>query len=188
MSKKPTKGGYYEVGFRKPPLATRFAKGKSGWPQGRPRSKPGAQESVFDVIFEKRLVIPHGGQTREVTVDEGLQHALLKDAFAGNKLATREVMKMITRRERARAAAAPPPPAPTLQLSPDPDNANEALVLLGIAEASEEHGRPHLKLLPWAVQAALNRRGGANISPEKLSHVRNRMVDPDSVKWPKARG
>jgi uncharacterized protein DUF5681 len=35
----PKETGDYEVGYGKPPLHTRFQKGKSGNPKGRPRGK-----------------------------------------------------------------------------------------------------------------------------------------------------
>ena len=45
-----------------------------------------------------------GGKAREVTVDEALQHKTYQQAIAGNRMASREVLKMIAKREKALAA------------------------------------------------------------------------------------
>ena len=46
-------GDPYEVGFGKPPERTRFKKGRSGNPKGRPRKKP-------DLYSELTKVVQHG--------------------------------------------------------------------------------------------------------------------------------
>ena len=163
----PTGEGEHAIGYRKPPRANQFVKGQSGNPSGRPKGKSkSARPSSFAIILDRTLTIERDGRAREVTVEEALQHKLLQDALAGDRSAERQVMKMIMRREKARAAMSPPPSPPQLLIeSDDPDNANEALVILGIAQASQLDGHPRLKLLPWAVQAALDRRRRPNLEP-----------------------
>ncbi len=38
--KGPSPGGDYDIGYKKPPQATRFKPGQSGNPKGRPRERP----------------------------------------------------------------------------------------------------------------------------------------------------
>lgn len=39
MAKRATKGPAFKVGYRKPPVETRFKPGQSGNPRGRPRAE-----------------------------------------------------------------------------------------------------------------------------------------------------
>ena len=92
----------------KPPASTRFRKGQSGNPRGRPKkTKPDPQSSAFDVVIDRTLTIVQGGVPREVTVDEALQHQTYQNAIAGNRPARREVLKMIAKREKAITEKAP---------------------------------------------------------------------------------
>ena len=88
-------------GNRQPPAATRFRKGQSGNPQGRPRKKIEVRTSAFDIVIDRTLTIMQGGVPRDVTIDETLQHKTYQDAIAGNRAARREVLKMIAEREKA---------------------------------------------------------------------------------------
>ncbi len=180
----------YEVGYRKPPAANRFSKGRSGNPTGRPKGADRqTNTSAFELILDKTLTVDRNGRQVEITLDEALQHKLLQDALAGNRPARREVMKMLLRRERALAASAPLPPPATLRVEPhDPDNADEALTLLGVAAADPYYGHPALKLQAWAVQAALNRRRRPRLSRQDLSDVKSRTLNPEEVKWPSDEG
>ena len=71
-----------------PPASTRFRKGQSGNPRGRPRKKPDPRPSAFDVVIDRMLTIVQGGEQREVTVDEALQHKTYQNAIAGNRAAS----------------------------------------------------------------------------------------------------
>ena len=55
-----------EVGYRKPPKATRFRKGQSGNPKGRPKGKPNAAAAILRALGAK-LVINDHGRRRKVT-------------------------------------------------------------------------------------------------------------------------
>ncbi len=88
------------VGPGRPPIGSRFQKGKSGNPKGRPKSRTEKTTSAFDIVIDKTLTVTQGGVPREVTADEALQHRIYHDAIAGNRAARREVLKMIAQRER----------------------------------------------------------------------------------------
>lgn len=178
----------------KPPGSTRFRKGQSGNPRGRPRKKPDTRTSAFDVVIDKRLTIVQGGVQREVTVDEALQHKTYQDAIAGNRPARREVLKMIARREKVITARAPAPIAIKVEMeSEDPTNADEALLILGIArrdprwtEPVAPEKRERLLLEPWAVMAALSRRAARRLDKKEINEARRCTHDADTVRWPAA--
>jgi hypothetical protein len=186
-----------------PPEHSRFKKGQSGNPNGRPRKVKAAPASgsPFDIVFDRTLTIRAGGEAREVDVEEALLHKTLQDALAGNRPARRKIMAMIARREAVRArrgvrAKTTGTPLPWKVEHADPFEPNEAMLILGIARhdpASESpssymksDGGDRLLLEPWAVQAALaRRRGGSILEPKQIADI-NRCTDkPARLRWPR---
>jgi hypothetical protein len=179
-----------KTGRGSPPTSTRFRKGESGNPKGRPRRQRSSSPSAFDIIIDRVLTVNQGGRARELTVDEALQHKAYQEALAGSRSARREVLKMIRRREKALAAQQPPSsPVEVLIEGPDPANANEALLILEIASPDpapdDVQGKyQHLLLEPWAVRAALRRRRRVRLGEEDLSEIRRCTRDAASLHWP----
>ncbi len=179
-----------------PPVSTRFRKGQSGNPRGRPKKQPVARPSAFDIVFDRTLTTIQGGKLRKLTVEEALLLKTYRDAVAGDHAAQREVLKMILKREKALAAKAPPVnPVEVLEEGPDPKNADEAMLILGICRRdgspkpprqawTEE--REHLLLETWAVKAALDRRGCRKLKSSELDEARRCTHAADTVRWPKA--
>jgi hypothetical protein len=170
-----------------------FSKGRSGNPGGRPTASPAPQSSAFDIVAEKTLTVAHHGIAREITVEEALQQRTYQDALAGKRMAQRDVLKWIAKREAWLMKHGPKAsrPAITRHISPDPDNADAALLLLGIAApnpARAEFGKDRAQLLlePWAVQAALRRRrGGHRLADRERDEIRRCTRDPDCLRWPR---
>lgn len=183
MTRKPPEKPDYEVGRNRPPKSHRFVKGQSGNPGGRPRG--GSQKrSVFDIMFERTVIIEQNGRSREASVEEALEQSVLQMAFKGNRAAGRKILKMMQAWEDVRQQLSPATPAIRCRTQDDPDNANPALIALGIAEQSQINHDPGLKLLPWGVQAAVDRRP-RKFSAQDLAHVKARMLHPELVRWPK---
>jgi len=170
-----------------------FPKGRSGNPEGRPTSSRTSRASAFEVIVDKTLIVDDRGGTREITVEEALQQRTYRDALAGKRMAMREVVKWIRKREAWLAEHMPKASRHdfVLRLTDDPDNADTALLLLGIAAHKPdraEWGRDRAQLLlePWAVQAALRRRrGGHRLTDKEREEIRRCTRDPDSLRWPR---
>ena len=175
-----------------PPVSTRFRKGQSGNPRGRPRKQHKIQSSAFDVVIDRTLTIVQGGRSREVTVDEALQHKTYQDAIAGNRAARREVLKMIAKREKAITKRAPrPKPLEVLTETEDPTNADEALLILGIAcrdlrLSDHPAEREQLLLEPWAVEAALSRRAARRMNRQEIEDAQRCTRDAETLRWPDA--
>ncbi|WP_091737817.1 DUF5681 domain-containing protein [Phenylobacterium immobile] len=165
--------------------SSRFQKGHSGNPKGRPKAKPEERVSAFDIVIDRTLTVVQGGQERELTVEEALQLKTYQDAIGGSRLAQREILKMIRKREQAMSARQPVRSGVTLRAqTDDPRNADQAMVLLGIANADNDPV-PGLKLQGWAVQAALTRRGRRALWVKELAEVRRCVQNPEEIKWPR---
>lgn len=86
-------GDPYEVGFAKPPVKTRFRKGLSGNPNGRPRKKPDLYTELTRVLNEAVTVTIEGEQQR-VTVQQALLLRLRDQALRGEIWAGKLVQKV----------------------------------------------------------------------------------------------
>jgi hypothetical protein len=170
-----------------------FSKGSSPNPGGRPTGSRAPKPSAFEGLVEKTLTVTDHGGTREIGIEEALQQRTYQDALAGKRMAIREVVKWIIKRNAWLAKHAPEAswPQVTSHISPDPDNADAALLLLGIAAPNPERAefgkkRAQLLLEPWAVQAALRRRrGGQRLTDAERHAIRRCTRDPDCLRWPR---
>ena len=183
-----------KVGPGRRPKGTGFRKGVSGNLAGRPRKeRPADPASAFDVVIDKTLTITQNGKSREVTIEEALWHKTYQNAIAGDRSAQREVLKMIKKREKYLAAHKQKPwtSGGGFVFEPDPTNADEALLILGIATRNPdlqqfESKREWLLLEPWAVQAALSRRrGGSKLTEEEIEVIRRCTRDAATLRWPR---
>jgi hypothetical protein len=180
-----------KTGRPRPPASARFQKGRSGNPKGRPKAAPRLSVSAFDVVIDRTLTVTQNGKPREVTIEEALQHRTYQDAVAGSRAARREVLKMIAMREKWLAAKGANRQLVRLPVErTDPDNAEEALLLLGIAEPDSRwddedlpDGDRRLLLRPWAVQRALS-RGRRRLSAENISDIERCTRDASTLRWP----
>jgi len=170
-----------------------FRKGQSGNPKGRPARSVSRASSPFDVIVEKTLTVTRNGVEREITIEEALQHRTYQDALAGKRMARREVLRWIEKRE-AWLAKRRPVVGPAIRWQEpeqDPSNADEAMLILGIAShnparADLNQDRAQLLLEPWAVELALRRRRTASpLAEHELDEVRRCTRDIASVRLPK---
>ena len=171
---------------------TRFKKGQSGNSNGRPRSQPRFAPSAYNIIIDRIVTITKDGQQREATMAEALQIKNYNLAIKGNSSAIIEVLRMIAAREKAL-------PKTTelgftvkhLTARVDPNNAFDAMLLLNIAELDTSYAdvtEPddrRLHLLPWAVQAALNRRGLKKTSERERADINMHTLNRETLKWPK---
>jgi hypothetical protein len=171
---------------------TRFQKGHSGNPGGRPRKRR-PHVSAFDIIFDKTLTVTQGGVERELTVDEALQLQTYQAALKGSRMAIRQVLKMIEKREAALAKLNPPKSTgATLEVESDADNADEAMRILGIAAIDESEGSggywsKHLRLSTWAAQAGLSRSGRRRLDEKDVEDIKRLTCSPERLKWPRRR-
>lgn len=170
----------------------RFEKGRSGNPKGRPHKRR-PNVSAFDILFDKRLTVTQNGEDRELTVDEVLEWQTYQAALKGSRIAIRQVLKMIEKRENALAKLDPSPvPQSKVSVEYDANNANQAMILLGLAEYEPRRPLgPHtdrLKLATWAAQLAISRPGRRCLTKECADRIKEHTIHPEKLKWPRGTG
>lgn len=74
----------YEVGYAKPPKQTRFKKGESGNPKGRPRGAKNIA-ALFTKALKERVIITENGRRRSVSKQEALVKHLVNKALSGDR-------------------------------------------------------------------------------------------------------
>lgn len=83
----------YEVGYRKPPLHTRFQPGRSGNPKGRPKAAKGLKTIARETLTQKVAVRTATGEKKMSRI-EALLHKTAELAMKGNARALAEVLKL----------------------------------------------------------------------------------------------
>jgi len=89
----------YEVGYCKPPRHSRFQKGQSGNPPGRPRGALDLASTLLRALMERVTVNERGGARRMRKMDVALTQQINK-AAAGDGLALKLLMTLLSEAER----------------------------------------------------------------------------------------
>jgi uncharacterized protein DUF5681 len=95
----------YEVGYGKPPAATRFQKGQSGNPKGRPKGVKNLS-TMLDEELEQRVVVKENGRQKKITKRRATMKQLVNRAASGEHRALQLLINYLEEREK-RADASP---------------------------------------------------------------------------------
>ena len=83
----------YEVGYAKPPQYTRFRKGQSGNPKGRPKGLQSFARLARQA-FNEKIAIRENGERRTITKLQAALKQLANKAASGDAAAIREVLRV----------------------------------------------------------------------------------------------
>jgi len=86
-------GDTYDVGYKKPPKETRFQKGRSGNPKGRPKGARGV-DAVLKEIMNEKIAVKTAGGRQKMRRKVAMLHRAVDLALAGNT----RMMELILRR------------------------------------------------------------------------------------------
>ncbi len=108
MSRKNDAGsGDYGVGYGKPPLHSRFKKGQSGNPKGRPKGALNLATVLLKTLRE-RVVINENGRRAEITKLEAALKQLVNKSASGDLRALSQLIGLtLTAEQSATAEMAP---------------------------------------------------------------------------------
>jgi hypothetical protein len=95
----------YDLGYKRPPKHSRFRKGVSGNPRGRPKGKRNFA-TVLKEILEEKVVINEGRARKTVTKLEAALKQLANKAASGDLVAARQLIALV--RSAEQGAVEPP--------------------------------------------------------------------------------
>ncbi len=87
------------VGYKKPPVWTRFQKGQSGNPNGRPK-KDESFRGITENELQREVSIKEGGRVKKVTIKVAIVKRCLAEAAQGKTRSLEMILKLLNRNER----------------------------------------------------------------------------------------
>ncbi len=102
----PDKKPDYEVGYGKPPRHTRFTKGQSGNPRGRPPGAKNLRTLLSEALNETVIVAENGGR-RKVTKRQAIITQLVNRSATADFRAIKILLDIVRDIERQTESTAP---------------------------------------------------------------------------------
>ena len=171
------------IGYGRPPKATRFAKGRSGNPRGRPK---GSRRAIpYDAVLGQTVVIRENGVELRLTAAEAFLLHLAKKGLEGEGASARQAMAAIEGAREKRLIAEPLTFGIIYQSFVTPGSVSDAIELLRMARRLDRYRETRrIMLEPWIVEAALARLGARRLTREEQAVVTRATRSPTKVRWP----
>ena len=96
----------YEVGYGKPPRHTRFKKGQSGNPRGRPKGSKNLPTLLSEALNEP-VVVAENGRRRKITMRQAIIKQLVKRSATADLRAMKILLDMVRDLESQTEPASP---------------------------------------------------------------------------------
>ncbi|TIP29595.1 MAG: hypothetical protein E5X67_06010 [Mesorhizobium sp.] len=96
MTARRKKPADYPIGYGKPPAETRFRKGMSGNPKGRPKGKKNMNTIIRDTLFGPIQIQQHG-KTTTVTAFEAILLKMRNNALSGDFRSAVQALQLASR-------------------------------------------------------------------------------------------
>ena len=171
-------------GYRRPPAASRFRKGQSGNPRGRPRGSR-SQQAPYEVVLGQMVTVRENGTERKLTAAEAFLLHITKRGLEGDSAAARASLAAIGEARARRLSSGEYEPIQFVICYVTPGSVNSALEPLRMA-IKQDRCRPtaRMKIEPWLVEAALARLGERQLTIAEQSEVVAATRTPSRVRWP----
>lgn len=169
------------AGYKRPPKASRFVKGRSGNPKGRPKARH--RQLPYDTLLGQMVTIREDGRERRVTAAEAFLLQLTRKGLQGDSSAARSSLAAI---ETARASRGPQDAGDFLRVVLVTYGVGTVLKTLGMGVKLNPFNKERVRweLQPWIVEAALARLAGRVLTADEQCEVWHVTRRPKTVNWP----
>jgi hypothetical protein len=169
------------LGYRNPPLASRFRKGQSGNPKGRPRGRH--SDLPYEAVLGQEVIIRENGRERRVTAAEAFVLHLTKRGLDGDTAAARAAIAAMG--EIPETDLSGPYVLEIILAVVSPGSVSSAVECLRIGTKLDRYREAtRMMLEPWIVEAALARFGEKQLTPKEQEIVLKATRTPTKVRWP----
>lgn len=181
MSEAADEGDTQGAGYKRPPPASRFTKGRSGNPKGRPRGRH--REIPYSTVLGQMVTVREDGRERRITAAEAFLLQLTRKGLKGDSAAARASLAAI---ETARAGRSETTACSVTRIVFRTYGIGCVLKILGMGVKRHrlDKARVHWLLEPWIVQAAFDRLGEKRLSYAEQREVWKVTRTPEKVAWP----
>ena len=171
------------IGYRRPPAASRFRKGQSGNPRGRP---PGKHKTApYEGVLGQSVTIREDGVERRVSAAEAFLLHMTKKGLEGDSSAARATMAAIADARAARLVREPDEALVISRVIIRPGSVSGLLEPLRMGRKLDRYrGTARMMLEPWIVEAALTRLGSRRLTAAEQREVFAATRTPANVRWP----
>lgn len=171
-----------EVGHKRPPAGSRFAKGQSGNPKGRPRGRH--RTAPYEAVLGQKVTIRDGAVEKRMSAAEAFMLHMAKRGLEGDGPAGRALMTAIEEVSGQKAVSDNSVHTIVHQFV-SPGSVNSALEPLRMARKLDPYrATARMMLEPWIVEASLARLGDRKLTREEQQIVLAATRTPHKVNWP----
>jgi hypothetical protein len=171
-----------DVGYGRPPKATRFKKGQSGNPKGRPRNR--RRDIPYDTLLGQMVTVREDGRERRITAAEAFILQLTKKGLEGDSASARASLTAIENARASRKANGTDQTIIRIQFRTFGLCCAVEDLGMGVLVHPTDKERVRLMLKPWVLELALARLGDRRLSPEEQRTVAASTRTPEKVNWP----
>jgi hypothetical protein len=182
MTKELDPSELEEVGYRRPPKTSRFQKGRSGNPRGRPKHRK--RGLPYDHVLGQMVTVKEDGREKRVTAAEAFLLHLTKKGLEGDSASARSSLAAIEAARSKRTIGDDPLQITRIIITSFGPGVALGNLGMGVKKYGSDKQKARWELKPWIVEAALARVGSRSLTTDQQREIWNATYKPESVKWP----